>query len=90
MPPPMRVPPVCSQPGEVGRAPGDGQVERRIGQHQRLPRLSGPVEPVAHHLDDALAQRRRLKDAAVEEDRRAARSLPAPSCAVAGTPPGAA
>ena len=26
------------EPGVVGRSPGDGQVERRVGQHQRLPR----------------------------------------------------
>ena len=80
MPPPMRWPPVCLQPGEVGRAPGHGQVERRIGQHERLPRVCRRVEPVAHHLEQPLAQRRRLEDAAVEQDRRRRGGRPRRPC----------
>ena len=55
------------QPGEVGRPQGDGEVERRVRQHERLP---GRVVPAAHDVEEPVAQAGGLEDAAVEEDRR--------------------
>ena len=57
------------QPGVVGGAPGDCQVEGRIREHKRLPGMSRRVVPVPHHRDEALTQRIGLEDPAVEQDR---------------------
>src|SRR5262245_22760093 len=54
----------------MSRSRGHGQVERRVGQDERLPGRSSGIEPAVHHLDDAIAQDLRLKNAAVEEDGR--------------------
>ena len=54
------------QPGVVGSAPGNGEIERRVREHEWPP---GFAEPLRHGLDDALAQNRRLEHAAVEENR---------------------
>src|SRR5207245_8655099 len=55
------------EPREMGGAPGDGEIERRIGQHQRLPWITGLVKPSAQYVDHPFAQRRRREYAAVEK-----------------------
>ena len=69
MPPPMRLAAAVPQPGVIGGSPGDRQIERGIGQHERLPRFAGSVVPAVQHLDEPFAQRLRLEDAAIEENR---------------------
>src|SRR5215831_12753942 len=56
------------QPGEICRAECHREVERRIGEYKRLPETISGIEPAVQNLDHALAQDRRLKNAAVEQD----------------------
>src|SRR6185312_17079505 len=58
--------PGVPKPREVSGAPGDGQIERRAGENERLP---VGAEPWTHHVDDAVAEHGRLEHAAVKEYR---------------------
>ena len=65
------------QPGIRRRPPSDRQVQRWRGQHDRPP--AGPV-PGRHDLNQPLSQRRRLKHAAIKQDRVEPARTPAGIC----------